>query len=71
MKNVHIRKYQRGDLVTLGRKVWGWAGGPHDLGVIIRLRPESSSRIPPHYYVFLSGSQVVKCIPWDYLEVVK
>jgi hypothetical protein len=69
MKNVHIRKYQRGDLVTLGHR--GWAGGPHDLGVIIRLRPEMSSRIPPHYYVFLSESQVVKCIPWDYLEVVK
>jgi hypothetical protein len=71
MKNAHIRKYQRGDLVILGRK--GWAGGPvfHDLGVIIRLRPEMLSRVPPHYYVFLSESQVVKCIPWDWLEVVR
>jgi len=69
MKDVHIRKYQKGDLVTL--RHGGWAGGLHDLGVIIRLRPEMSSRIPPHYYVFLSESQVVKCIPWDWLEAIR
>lgn len=61
------KEYYPGDLVTLGHK--GWAGGPQDIGVILGPCPDES-HVTQHYNVYLSESRVVRCIPWDWFEVV-